>query len=84
MQRQPHSKQAAAITAALELEPGHRLFREAKRLVEETSAIASTTKEACELMGGIAHGTWIRWKHRIGLEVKRTKPGRQHENHSAK
>jgi hypothetical protein len=78
MQRQPKSKVAVAITAALELEPTHALFREAQRQVEATCAIATTSKEACELMGGVAPATWCRWKRRIGLEVKQTNPGRQH------
>jgi hypothetical protein len=78
MNRQPKSKLAVAITAALELEPNHPLFRDAKAIVEQACAGSNTSKGSREQLGQVAAATWTRWKRRCGLEVKVTNPGGSH------
>ena len=67
-----------AITAALELEADHPLFKEAKTLVERARVGGRPDKVARASIGGVAAATWCRWKRRCGLEVKVTNPGGQH------
>ena len=78
MKRQPKNKLAVAITAALNLEPNHTLFRDAKTIVEQACASCRTSKGAREEMGQVAAATWTRWKRRCGLKVKVTNPGGSH------
>lgn len=78
MSRQPKSKLSLAITAALELPDEHPMCEQAKSQVTAAALSAKTDKEARESLGGVAAGTWVRWKRRVGLEVKLTNPGGHH------
>lgn len=77
MPRKPKGTLAKAISAALALPDTHPLFYDARSIVRDALVEGGSDQRARELLGEVAPATWIRWKRRIGLEIKVTNPGRQ-------
>jgi hypothetical protein len=77
--RSKKSPLAVAITAALELDPTVELYSVAAHMVSRAEANSTTSKRAREWLGGVSHSTFCRWKRKLGLEVRVTRPTQKSE-----